>query len=286
MNNFKINKSLIPCLSLAAIIIAGASFSSISSASDISYTLRNATEDKAVTENYLELGFELAIGRAPSLTYDADAFSSNVIFINGSYNWNGLFIEAYDDSGSPLLLGYNAYESKNWSLDFLVGPQFGYLTLIDDDKFDELDDRNINAMFGGRLTGYMGDNVVQFTLKHDISGHSQGTLASALIGRNWQVRNWNFHGLAGIQFYDSRYNDYYWGVNEAEASRTQFTEYSPGSNFDLTAEVGVTYPISESLVFRSTARFSTVSDAIMDSPLLESTRSTVMFLSTSISYVF
>jgi len=284
MNNLKIKKVLIQHLSLAAIIFASASFSSVSSASDISHTLRNATEDKAVTENYFELGLGLAIGRAPSLTDDDDKWAGGSLVINGSYNWNGLFIEKYGESGEGLLLGYNAYESENWSLDFVVGPKFGGLNF--DDKFKELDERNTSMMFGGRLTGYMGDNVVQFTLKHDISGNSRGTLASALIGRNWQVRNWNFHSLVGVQFYDRRINDYYYGVNEVEASHTQFTEYNPGSNFNLTAEVGVTYPISENWVFRSTARFSTVSDADMDSPLFETTRSTRMSLSTSISYVF
>ena len=286
MNNFKIKKSLIPCLSLAAIIIAATSFSSISSASDISYTLRNTTEDKAVTENYFELGLGFAFGTAPSLTDDDDDddFLEVSLLLNGSYSWNGLFIENYSESSDDLLLGYHAYESENWSFDFVVGPN--YCCSKSDDKFKELDERNPSLMFGGRLIGYIGDNVVQLSLKHDIGGNSHGTSASALVGRNWQVRNWNFHGLVGLDFSDSRLNDYYLGVNEDEALRSPFTEYSPGASFNFTTEVGVTYPITEDWVFRSTARFSTVSDAAMNSPLFETTRSTAMSLSTSISYVF
>ena len=251
---------------------------------DITHALRNNTQDKATTENYFELGLMAAIGRAPSLTDDDDKWAGGYLVINGSYNWKGLFVESYSESGDPLLLGYNAYESENWSLDIVMGPKFGGLHF--DDKFEDLDDRNSSAMFGGRLTGYLGDNVVQFSLKHDISGNSHGTSASALLGRNWQVRNWNFHSLIGLQFFDSRINDYYLGINEDEASRTQFTQYSPGSNFNATTEIGVTYPITEDWVFRSTARFSTVSDADMDSPLFETTRSTRTSLRTSITYVF
>jgi outer membrane scaffolding protein for murein synthesis (MipA/OmpV family) len=251
---------------------------------DIAHKIRNNNQDNTTTENYFELGLGLGIGIAPSLTDDDDKWAGGSLVINGSYNWNGLFIEKYGESGDPLLIGYNAYDSDDWSLDIVMGPKFGGLHFHD--KFKELDDRNSSNMFGARLTGYLGDNVVQLSLKHDISGNSHGTLASALIGRNWQVRNWNFHSLVGVQFFDSRINDYYYGINEAEAQRTQFTEYSPGSNFNATAEVGVTYPITEDWVFRSTARFRTVSDADMNSPIFETTRSTAMSLSSSLTYVF
>jgi len=251
---------------------------------DIAHKLRNNSQDITTTENYFELGLGIAAGVAPSLTDDDDKWAGASLVINGSYNWNGLFIEKYGESGDPLLLGYNLYENENWSLDVVMGPKFGGLHF--NDKFKELDERNSSNMFGARLTGYIGENVLQLSLKHDISGNSHGTLASALIGRNWQIRNWNFHSLVGVQFFDSRINDYYYGINEAEAQRTQFTQYSPGSNFNATAEVGVTYPITENWVFRSTARLKTVSDADMNSPIFETTRSTSMSLSSSLTYVF
>lgn len=251
---------------------------------DISHTIRNNTEEKASTENYFELGLGVAVGLGPSLTDDNDKWAGAHWIINGSYTWNGLFIEKYGESGDPILLGYNAYESDNWSLDFVLGPKFGGLSF--DDKFKDLDKRNSSTMFGARLTGYIGENIVQLSLKHDISGNSHGTSALALIGRNWQVRNWNFHGLVGFSFFDSRVNDYYYGVSKDEASRSQFTEYSPGANVNFHAEAGVTYPIAENWVFRSTARFGTVSDADMNSPLFETTRSTSMSFRTSLSYVF
>jgi len=284
MNNFKAKKSLIPSLSLTAIILAGSLFANVCFASDISHKLRNATEENNTTENYFELGLGLGAGVGPSLTGKDDKGAGAGLIINGSYNWKGLFIEKYGESKDPLLFGYNAYESDNWSLDLVVGPRFFSLNF--DDKFKDLDERTGSDMFGGRLTGYLGDTMVQFNLKHDIGGYSKGTLASALVGRNWQVRNWNFHSLVGLEYLDSRINDYYYGVNEAEAARSQFTEYNPGASVNFSAEAGVTYPITEDWVFRSTARFRTFSGAAMDSPLFETTRSTAMSLSTSLSYVF
>jgi len=276
-SSYSLPKSIIA--SLLGMIVSTSALSA-----DIAHKLRNNTQDKTATENYFELGLGVGIGAAPSLTDDDDKWAGASWIINGSYNWNGLFIEKYGESSDPLLLGYNAYEGENWSLDVVMGPKFGGLHF--NDKFKELDDRNSSNMFGARLTGYLGDNVVQLSLKHDISGNSHGTLASALVGRNWQVRNWNFHSLVGVQFFDSRINDYYYGINEAEAQRTQFTKYDPGSNFNATAEVGVTYPLTENWVFRSTARFKTVSDTDMKSPIFETTRSNAISLSTSLTYVF
>ena len=269
---------------LASLMLAGAGFSNNSMASDIAHTLRNASSENTATPNYFELGLGVATGMAPNLTDNDQKFTTAYVVVNGSYTWNNAFIEMYGESGEGLLLGYNAFERKIWSLDFVVGPQFRGLSF--DNKFDDLDDRDPSAMFGARLTGYLGDKVLQFSVKHDIAGNSKGLLATALAGSNWQVRNWNFHGLIGLQYFDSNINQYYLGVNEAEALRTQFTEYSPGSNINYTAEAGVTYPLSENWVFRSTARFSTVSDADMNSPLFETTRSTRLSLSASVSYVF
>lgn len=284
MTNLIKQQSRVSELLLASIILTSVSFSGASAASDISHKLRQSSEANSATENYFELGLGIATGIAPNLTEDEQTWTSGYLVVNGSYTWHNAFIEMYGESGDGLLLGYNAFTSDNWSLDLVVGPQFSGLD--SDEKFAGLDDRDTSVMLGGRLTGYVGENVLQFTLKQDIAGKSKGMLATALVGRNWQVRNWNVHGLLGVQYFDSNINEYYLAVSEAEAARTQFTAYTPGSNINYTAEVGVTYPISENWVLRSTARFNTVSDADMNSPLFATTRSTRTSLSASVSYVF
>lgn len=275
------NKNL-PKLFIAGLLGLHVSTSALSA--DIAHTLRSNTEEISTTENYFELGAGLGVGEGPSLTDDDDKWAGGYLVMNGSYNWKGLFIEKYGESKDPILLGYNAYENENWSLDIVMGPKFGGLHNYD--RFEELDDRNSSTMFGGRLTGYLGDNVVQFSLKHDISGNSHGTIASALIGRNWQVRNWNFHGLVGLQFMDSRTNDYYRGISADEAARTEFTAYDADAAYNFNVEAGVTYPISEDWVFRATARATTIDDSISESPQYMTPRSTAMSLNSTLSYVF
>ena len=128
--------------------------------------------------------------------------------------------------------------------------------------------------------------TVQFSLKHDISGNDTGLEASALLGRSWQYRNWNFHGMVGLQYNNANFNEYYYGISEDEAERTSFDYYKPSDSLYGSVEVGVTYPISENWVFRATARGRTVSDESTDSPLFTNKRSSILGVSTSISYVF
>ncbi|WP_448548047.1 MipA/OmpV family protein [Thalassotalea fusca] len=254
------------------------------SAADISHSLRNKAPEPHETANYFELGVGVAAGVAPSLTKEDDDWQGAYLVINGSYTWKDFFIEKYGESRDPILLGYNAYTSTDWSVDVVIGPK--YAGLPSDNRFDGLDKRNSSTMFGIRTTGYIGDYTVQFSAKQDISGNDTGFEASALVGRNWQYRNWNFHGMAGIQYHDANFNQYYYGISEAEADRTQFDYYQPKDSIFATVEAGVTYPISENWVFRGTAWVRTVADEVTDSPLFLNKRSNALGLSTSISYVF
>jgi outer membrane protein len=140
-------------------------------------------------------------------------------------------------------------------------------------------------MLGGRLTGYFGQNILQVSIKHDARGRSKGTVASALLGRNWQVNDWNFHGLAGLTLADAKFNDYYLGVSDAEAAITDFEAYDGKASVSFNSSVGVTYPISESWEFRATAHAGS-NFGYNDSPLFSKKRDFYTGISSSITYEF
>ncbi|MGJ8678846.1 MipA/OmpV family protein [Paraglaciecola sp.] len=256
-------------------------------AADISHSLRNNTEINSEPENYFELGLSAHAGKGASLTKeDDDDYSGLGVVINGSYNWNGFFVDLYGESQTPFVLGYNAYHSKSWSFDLLLTPIGNGLGEDLDDRFIGLEDRKVSIMAGGRATGYFAGNTIQLSVRHDIAGKSKGTSASALVGRNWQYRNWNFHGMLGLNYNDSKFVDYYLGVSQEEAARTNFEAFEGEDKLGFTAEAGVTYPISEDWVFRATTRYGSVIGDDDKSPLFINDRSDAMSVSTSISYVF
>jgi outer membrane scaffolding protein for murein synthesis (MipA/OmpV family) len=151
--------------------------------------------------------------------------------------------------------------------------------------------RSDKYMFGGRLTGYFDNNIIQFAINQDATGDHNGTTLSALIGRSWQIRNWNFHGIIGAEYASAKINDYYVGVTEARSASHllngfEVEVYDADASVSLSTEIGVTYPISEDWVFRATARAATIADEITDSPYYRNKESVATSFRTSLSYVF
>lgn len=288
MNNFKIKTSFVPHLSLATLIFAGVIFSSTSFANDITHSVRSDTEHAGSTENYLEIGIMYAAGNGPSFGTEGDWTDSSLI-INGSYSWNNIFIENYSESGHGLVVGYNAFANDDWSLDFTATTDWGQKNFDNNGRYTEINhDEDIDElMIGGRLTGYLGNNIVQFAINQDATGEHNGTTVSALIGRSWQLRNWNFHGIAGVEYASAKLNDYYIGISpERAANYSQLETYEAGDSVSFSSEFGVTYPISEDWVFRATARIATIPDEITDSPYYVNKDSVATSMRTSLSYVF
>ncbi len=286
MNNTKLNKSLIPHLSLATIIFASTPFSSDIFASDISQNLRNNTEQVSDSEDYLEIGLMTRIRDTQTFksSNGKGSYTSTGLFINGSYTWNNLFIENYSESGHGLVVGYNAFTNDNWSLDLMATSGWLKVNFENDGRYSPDKDE---LMVGGRLSGYVGNNIVQFSINQDVTGDHNGTTASALIGRNWQLRNWNFHGIIGVEYVSAKLNDYYVGVSDESAARwDNLDAYKADESVSFSTELGVTYPISEDWVFRATGRALTLPDAITDSPRSRSKKSVATSFHTSISYVF
>jgi len=294
MNKLKINNSPIPCLLLAAIFFTGVSFSNTSFANDISHSIRSDTEQVGSTENYFELGLVYVVGSSPSFGEDSNWADTGLI-INGSYNWNDLFIENYSESGHGLVVGYNAINNDNWSLDLTVTTEMFQLNYENTGRYPGLNNKDYSEPLtvGGRLTGYLGNNIVQFAVNQDATGDHNGTTVSALIGRNWQVRNWNFHGIFGVEYASAKLNDFYVGVSEERAASSRFdylgeeaSSYEAGDSVSFSTEFGVTYPITEDWVFRATGRVVTIADEIIDSPYYVNKEPVATSFRTSFSYVF
>jgi len=301
MNNFIINKSLVSALPLVAIIFTSATFSSISYANDITHSVRSDAEQAGSTENYFELGILYTQGSGPSFIGGRNTnsalngyYSRYGLIINGSYSWNNLFVENYSESGHGLVFGYSAFNNDNWSFDLIATTEWLKQSSFENNGlFGYINNKDYGKKFtvGGRLIGYWGDNIVQFTVNQDATGDHNGTTVSAQIGRNWQVRNWNFHGIFGAEYASAKLNDYYVGVSEVRAAHLSnffegFTAYNAGASVSFSTELGVTYPISEDWVFRLTARAATIADELTDSPYYVTKDPVATSVRTSLSYVF
>lgn len=270
---------------LSFVAILSVAFSSLTHSADIARELRSNADKNSVPENFFEIGINAGVGIGSSLTEEDGKGAGIGIHSSGSYNWNNFFIDVGMETSEPVVIGYNAYNSDNWTFDLMLGAGDSGISEDTDDRFIGITKRQSSTMLGGRLTGYFGQNILQVSLKHDVRGKSKGTVASALIGRNWQAGDWNFHGLVGLTLADAKYNDYYLGVSDAEAAITDFEAYEGKASVSFNSSVGVTYPISESWEFRATAHAGS-NFGYNDSPLFSKKRDFYAAVITSITYEF
>lgn len=263
-------------------------------AADIATDVRsgNGVPDNS-NGGYFEIGLAGGYLASPRVNDDDDEGWDAGLSLAGGYRYKGFFIEASQGTFDGLNLGYNLWNNRHWSVDLLAASLNGDIDTDNPDKIDsrfteaqrdsEIIDRDtFYSGAGVRLTGYYGDYIFQYRLVTDTHG-GNGVTSTARLGKSWQVKNWNFHGVASVEYNSATSNRYWLGISAAEAT-TRFPEYDPGSSVSFNAEVGVTYPLGKDWVFRSFARFGVLPDEQKDSPLADDEKWLLFY--NSISYVF
>lgn len=269
-----------------------ASLPLVASATDIANAVSHDGERMA-DGGYFEVGASLSgASRFDVRQPDNNAFQPSLM-ISGVYQYQGWFAEMVHQSQDGINLGYNFWNSQDWSLD-LIFANFQTLWELGDDvdlsaydeaqRDDYLTTRGHTFLGAGlRATRYWDDNYVfQFRLIGDYYD-SNGFQSSLRLGKSWQVRNWNLYTLGSLGYSSDRLMDSMYGISSEEAT-SRYPQYKPSGGFNYGVEVGAAYPISENLVFRALYRFNILSDEISDSSL--SISGHFSSFSTSISYVF
>lgn len=258
-------------------------------ASDISRDVRGGDGN-----NFFELSAGVGYGKSDRLHKDEEedeGFGIN-LGLGGEYHFKGFFVEAIQDSYSGLNFGYSLWADNKLQVDLIIFNVYGTLTtdneitpgMSEQERDKRLIERDTISVNGGvRGTYYWRDNIIQMRLEDDYSEHDAGPQGSLLLGRAWQVRNWNIHGLTGLHWHSQQRTEYLWGVSSLEATN-QFPAYSPSSALNYSFELGLTYPISENWVWRTRALVFLLDDEITNSPLTNGDWSGG--ISTYVSYVF
>ncbi|WP_394388965.1 MipA/OmpV family protein [Shewanella woodyi] len=289
MNNLSYRRPFI--LTVFLLVLAFAP--QISRASDIANSVVGREDNRLVNGGYFELGASVyGVNKIDVRQTDHQTVQPSLL-LSGMYQYKGLFVEMLHQSQDGINLGYNFWNSENWSLDLLVAnlqSSWARPEGIDPKMLNEasrdlylMSEDSIYVGAGFRATRYWDDHYVfQYRIVSDYYD-GQGLQSSARLGKSWQVRNWNFHALASVEYASATLNNHLFGVSSDEAT-TRFPEYHPDSSFHYGMEFGIAYPLSESLVFRAMYRFNVLSDEVTDSPFNQAGH--VSFFNASISYVF
>jgi len=219
---------------------------------------------------FLKLGYGYKVEINPYV----DELNKFSLFVNGRYQWHGLFVEAFygaNERNEGLSIGYNFYDTENWNFDISTIKAHGEINV---DVFDTgkrlVQNFDYTEMIGLRATGSFEQATVQFMLApYGIrSDFDDAIYASMWLGRSWQVKNWELHGSIGLEYRSQEILDHYYGIS-AEESTEHFAPYEADAGIDVTAQVSASYPISTNVLFETYAKYTNFSDSIEDSPVMK-----------------
>jgi MipA family protein len=232
-----------------------------------------AQSDK--TDNGAESQWSLGLGAVTIQKAYRDIESDNMAIpiINYENKWLSLSgakldIKLYSEQSLSFRLrgryaGSDGYESSDSS--FLVG----------------MDERKSSFWAGGAVIWKSDIANVSAELLGDASGDSKGSRFKLLLDRRFGVGEFGLTPRVGVEWYDSKYVDYYYGVKASEA-RVGRSIYQGDSSTGIEAGLRVDYsPARQHNLFLDFG-ITQFGSAIKDSPLVEKSNQSMM----SIGYIY
>ena len=195
------------------------------------------------------------------------------LFVNGRYQWNGLFVEAFygaNERNEGLSFGYNFYNSEHWNFDINTVKAHGEIrvNIHDEDKM-LIQQYDKTEMIGLRATGHYGQTTVQFLVAPYSfnDNYDDGIYASMWLGKSWQLKNWELRSSIGLEYRSEEITEHYYSISAEQATK-HFVEFDPDAGIDVTAQVSLSYPISRHVLFESYLRHTNYSSAVENNPVL------------------
>lgn len=234
-----------------------------------SLTFAQETANQNNDGGFLKVGYGYKHETSP---YQS-AVKGGSLFVNGRYQWNGLFVEAFygaNERNEGLSIGYNFYNTEHWNFDINTVQAHDDINWVigDGDKVIVQDYENTD-MLGLRATGFYDQTTLQFLVAPYSfnSSYDDGIYASAWLGQSWQLKNWEFHASLGLEYRSEEIMDYYYAISNEQATE-HLTAYDPSAGIDATAQFSLSYPISQHVVFESYLKYTDYSSGVDDSPIM------------------
>jgi len=237
------------------------------SAANVARDIREGRQDETADfAGNLEIGFHLTGGSMPVVgAEDVTALFS----VGGHFRFKRFFVDALAERSQRLQLGYNLYSGPTWSMDLIASPGVDGPDTTLSDELASLRNRRSGVDAGLRVTGFSGPFIVEFEALLDAADNHEGSLLTGSIARQYLVRNWNLHWLVGARYQSADTTDFLFGVSEEEAEAGVFEAYRAGAGVTYVTELGATLPLNQYFAFRGSARYWSLPDSIVDSPLIE-----------------
>ncbi|MDL2290613.1 MipA/OmpV family protein [Desulfovibrio sp. OttesenSCG-928-F20] len=222
-------------------------------------------------DDILAVGVTVGVANAPYIGGDTDWTVWPVVSYEGTYAYirgmtAGLKLINMPYVELSVFLGYDDTELDSAEAEHL------------------LRSRHPGAVMGGEARVYTPIGVFAASASGDISGHSNGLTGSVSYTSSIAFGDLELDPSIGLVWASSKYNDYFYGINDVEAERLDINPYQAGSGaapfFALTA----VYSITEHWGVFFDGQFRYLEHAVKDSPLVN--RTNIYSAVTGVFYAF
>lgn len=182
------------------------------------------------------------------------------------------------------LAGYNLVKNP-----FLSANIFAKLELapdaFDDDKFlDGMENRRDTVMSGIDVTLDVSDAWrLDANVSTDLLDRHNGQEAALSLSRTFSYDTFNLSPGAGLTWRSHQYNDYYYGVQEKEATPER-PAYKAGSSVDWFLKLSTRYALYGDWSLLGVIRVEFLGNEVQDSPIIDEKSVTSAFI--GLSYAF
>ena len=166
-------------------------------------------------------------------------------------------------------ISYEILSAGDFSFLAKAKPRFGGFDESDSDVFEGMEEREFTMEIGLGLN-YERDNwKFEFAGLHDALDRSNGTELSASLGKVIRLGSVFVEPEADLSFLDSKHVDYYYGVDQAEATNFR-PEYEGDNALNFSLGVSLTTPVFFDGLTRISLKNTWFDSEITDSPLIDS----------------
>lgn len=164
-------------------------------------------------------------------------------------------------------LGVNAIKSDTQELSAYVqtsGDPFDPKNA--QDQYQGLNKTKGSIMAGGSYLYLTRFGGLRAQMATEIAGESKGSLVKLTYLAKFQKRGLTVIPTAGVTWYDKNYNDYYYGISQAQADKTGLQTYKAGADINPFVSVMATYDMDDDLSLFLNQNVSLHGDEQLNSP--------------------
>lgn len=136
-------------------------------------------------------------------------------------------------------------------------------------QLKQLNNRHESVYAGGKLTALTPFGLFEAEAARDILGHGDGLYGSVTYHIKFDLGPAEIFPHLGVEWADSRYNKYFYGISQKESRRSGLSTYRPSASIAPFVGVAVRLPLAKRWELLGNIDVSRVPKTVKNSPMTD-----------------